>query len=403
MYDLIYPSIGPLVKSSKACDHFVPLDDAVLFGDTPTATTAGNSVGTDRRVATGMVAGGWTVGKPPVITPVITGGACRRKAVGEINHQKKPPFFFRTAGKTSYDRCLTDLSWPFVVVLGLHRHYWPPPTFLTFAAIKHKDKIRKNFVKRRSTHMRDMFTDIRKSGERPDWIAEKVWAELNAAWDSLEYTRRREKNRQNRASDVGGIDSSLHTEEYIQLRESQPAAVEGSSTGSAKYSEYHIWSVRPGDDQTTCSPSDVLLPYLLGSSPKLYPFHRNELPKAARTYPGYLRSCPSLAHACPRLPALLRRTPVPLCCCSHLWMLARAHAARLLTSVRAPASVRLPERSRSSAGMRFHARELESLHPACMLASCLRSRALSGQPDNPTSLVRVDPIESESVLDSTRP
>ncbi|KAL0925108.1 hypothetical protein M5K25_003416 [Dendrobium thyrsiflorum] len=99
----------------------------------------------------------------------------------------------------------------------------------------------------------NMFTDIRKSGERPLWIGESVWAELNAAWGSLEYTRRRDQNRQNRASDVWGMGNSfilgvlfhilsIRDEEYTRLRESQPATGEGSSTGSAEYSEYRIWS-----------------------------------------------------------------------------------------------------------------------------------------------------------------
>ncbi|PKU71660.1 hypothetical protein MA16_Dca004502 [Dendrobium catenatum] len=35
--------------------------------------------------------------------------------------------------------------------------------------------------------MRDMFIDIRKSGKRPLWIGEVIWAELNAAWGSEEY------------------------------------------------------------------------------------------------------------------------------------------------------------------------------------------------------------------------
>ncbi|PKU76881.1 hypothetical protein MA16_Dca001487 [Dendrobium catenatum] len=55
-----------------------------------------------------------------------------------------------------------------------------------------------------------MFTDIRKHGKRPLWIGEDIWAELNAAWGSEEYTRR-DQNRQNRASDVGGLGSFLHT------------------------------------------------------------------------------------------------------------------------------------------------------------------------------------------------
>ncbi|KAL0913173.1 hypothetical protein M5K25_016612 [Dendrobium thyrsiflorum] len=162
---------------------------------------------------------------------------------------------------------------------------------------QHNDKIRKNYKKCGSTRIRDMFTDIRKSSERPLWIGESVWAELNIAWGSPEYTRRRDQNRQNRASDVGGMGSSLHTrgyvphtkhirclkavlgreskpvklhsrthkrhedqqwvderarkayEEYTRLRESLPAEGEGSSIGSAEYSEYRIWSQAVGGMQ----------------------------------------------------------------------------------------------------------------------------------------------------------
>ncbi|KAL0922384.1 hypothetical protein M5K25_006365 [Dendrobium thyrsiflorum] len=124
---------------------------------------------------------------------------------------------------------------------------------------QHNDKIRKNFEKRGSTRMRDMFTDLRKSGERPLWIGESVWAELNAAWGSVEYSRRRDQNRQNRASDVGGMGSSLHTwgsvphtehrrrlEEYTRLRESQAAAGEGPSGGSVEYSSQAVGGMQHG-------------------------------------------------------------------------------------------------------------------------------------------------------------
>ncbi|KAL0928762.1 hypothetical protein M5K25_000683 [Dendrobium thyrsiflorum] len=73
--------------------------------------------------------------------------------------------------------------------------YWLP---------QHNDIIRKNFERRDSTCMRDMFTDIRKSSERPLWICESVWVE--------QYSRRRDQNKKNRASDIGGLGSSLHTE-----------------------------------------------------------------------------------------------------------------------------------------------------------------------------------------------
>ncbi|KAH0433812.1 hypothetical protein IEQ34_026943 [Dendrobium chrysotoxum] len=127
---------------------------------------------------------------------------------------------------------------------------------------QHNDKIRKNFEKRGSTRMRDMFTDIRKSGQRPLWIGEGVWSELSSAWGSPDYTRRRDQNRHNRASDVGGLDSSLYTggsvphtehrrrlEEYTRLRESQAAAGEGSSAGSTDYSDYRTLSQAVGGMQ----------------------------------------------------------------------------------------------------------------------------------------------------------
>ncbi|KAI0488614.1 hypothetical protein KFK09_028453 [Dendrobium nobile] len=110
------------------------------------------------------------------------------------------------------------------------------------------------------------------------------------AWGSEKYSRRRDQNRQNRASDVGGLGSSLHTggsvphtehrrhlkamlgreptpvelhsrthkrqedqqwidersrkayEDYTRLRETHAASSEGSSGGSVEYSEYRIWS-----------------------------------------------------------------------------------------------------------------------------------------------------------------
>ncbi|KAL0920325.1 hypothetical protein M5K25_009453 [Dendrobium thyrsiflorum] len=162
---------------------------------------------------------------------------------------------------------------------------------------QHNDKVRKNFEMRGSIRMQDMFTDIRKAGERPLWIGEGVWAELTSAWVSPDYSKRRDQNRQNRASDVGGLGSSLHTggsiphtehrrrlkemlgreptsvelhshthkrqedkqwvderarrvyEEYTRLRESQAAAGEGPSGGSAEISDYRTWSQAVGGVQ----------------------------------------------------------------------------------------------------------------------------------------------------------
>ncbi|KAL0926289.1 hypothetical protein M5K25_002506 [Dendrobium thyrsiflorum] len=127
---------------------------------------------------------------------------------------------------------------------------------------QHNDKIRKNFERRGSIRMRDMFIDIRKPGERPLWIGEGFWAELTTALVSPDYSRRRDQNRQNRASHVGGLGSSLHTggsvphtehrrclEEYIRLRESQATASEGPSGGSAEISDYRTRSQAVGGVQ----------------------------------------------------------------------------------------------------------------------------------------------------------
>ncbi|KAL0924511.1 hypothetical protein M5K25_005344 [Dendrobium thyrsiflorum] len=78
---------------------------------------------------------------------------------------------------------------------------------------------------------------------------------LSRAWASPEFTKLREQNKQNRASDYGGLGSSLHTggsvphtehrrrlDDFIRDRENQQSTGEGSSSGSTQYSEYHTWS-----------------------------------------------------------------------------------------------------------------------------------------------------------------
>ncbi|KAH0455683.1 hypothetical protein IEQ34_015715 [Dendrobium chrysotoxum] len=108
----------------------------------------------------------------------------------------------------------------------------------------------------------ETYLQILESQARPLWMAESVWAELSATWSSPDYSRKRDQNRQNRASDVGGLGSSLHTggsvphtehrrrlEEYTRIRESQTAAGEGSSGGSTEYSDYRTWSQAVGGMQ----------------------------------------------------------------------------------------------------------------------------------------------------------
>ncbi|KAI0530795.1 hypothetical protein KFK09_000343 [Dendrobium nobile] len=142
-----------------------------------------------------------------------------------------------------------------------------------------------------------MFTDIRKSGQRPNWIGEGVWADLSSAWATPEFVKMIEQNKQNIASDYGGLGSSLHTggsvphtehrrrlkehlgreptplelhtrthqhqadqrwvdekakkahDDFVRARDSRQSTGEGSSSGSAHISEYHTWSEVVGGRQ----------------------------------------------------------------------------------------------------------------------------------------------------------
>ncbi|KAI0498034.1 hypothetical protein KFK09_021275 [Dendrobium nobile] len=127
---------------------------------------------------------------------------------------------------------------------------------------EYSTRIRSNFERRGATRLRDMFTDIRKSGQRPNWIGEGVWADLSSAWATPEFIKMREQNKQNRASDYGGLGSSLHTggsvphtehrrrlDDFLRVRESRQSTGEGSSSGSAHTSEYHTWSEVVGGRQ----------------------------------------------------------------------------------------------------------------------------------------------------------
>lgn len=80
--------------------------------------------------------------------------------------------------------------------------YWDP---------RHTATIRSNFSRKGGTRMRDMFTDIRRSMKRPMWIGEEIWDGLLQKWSSAEYVEKRERAKKNRASDSGGMGTSLHT------------------------------------------------------------------------------------------------------------------------------------------------------------------------------------------------
>ncbi|KAI0515913.1 hypothetical protein KFK09_008583 [Dendrobium nobile] len=127
---------------------------------------------------------------------------------------------------------------------------------------EYSTRIRSNFERRGATRLRDMFTDIRKSGQCPNWIGEGVWPDLSSVWATPEFIKMREQNKQNRASDCGGLGSSLHTggsvphtehrrrlDDFVRARESRQSTGKGSSSGSAHISEYQTWSKVVGGRQ----------------------------------------------------------------------------------------------------------------------------------------------------------
>lgn len=60
-------------------------------------------------------------------------------------------------------------------------------------APKHNATIRRSFEFTGSTHIRDMFTDLWKSGEHPVWTGNDILARLYCIWSSSNYIERREK------------------------------------------------------------------------------------------------------------------------------------------------------------------------------------------------------------------
>ncbi|KAL0904352.1 hypothetical protein M5K25_026445 [Dendrobium thyrsiflorum] len=196
-----------------------------------------------------------STGEPstPAAAQQATEGRMLIEPDGDMFHPSKHPTHkIRDIIRSRYDA--PYLSWK--KVPKDVRDMW----FREFEFSYHINK--KNFERRGSIRMRDMFTDLRKADERPLWIGEGVWPELTSVWVRPDYSKRRDQNRQNIASDVGGLSSSLHTggsvlhtehrrrlEEYTRLRESQAVAGEGPSGGSAEISDYHTWSQAVGGVQ----------------------------------------------------------------------------------------------------------------------------------------------------------
>jgi len=65
---------------------------------------------------------------------------------------------------------------------------------------------------------------------KPQWMNEEVWKGLCNYWDTLEFKARAERNKINRASDCGGLGSSLHTGGSIPFTEVRRRLVSLGST-----------------------------------------------------------------------------------------------------------------------------------------------------------------------------
>lgn len=69
--------------------------------------------------------------------------------------------------------------------------------------------VRRNFEKRGSAKMTQLMQDVRKNlNQKPTWMEDDVWAQLQAHWESSSFKNKSEINKRNRKSMDG---ASLHT------------------------------------------------------------------------------------------------------------------------------------------------------------------------------------------------
>uniref|UniRef100_A0A7C9ARR3 Uncharacterized protein n=1 Tax=Opuntia streptacantha TaxID=393608 RepID=A0A7C9ARR3_OPUST len=82
-------------------------------------------------------------------------------------------------------------------------YYWQP---------EHACQIRLNFEARGMARLKDMFCTVRKDlSVKPFWLSSEIWDTLKQYWESPEFKKISEQAKINRASDVDGLDPSLHT------------------------------------------------------------------------------------------------------------------------------------------------------------------------------------------------
>uniref|UniRef100_A0A7C9EQG9 Uncharacterized protein n=1 Tax=Opuntia streptacantha TaxID=393608 RepID=A0A7C9EQG9_OPUST len=82
-------------------------------------------------------------------------------------------------------------------------YYWQP---------EHACQIRLNFEARGMARLKDMFCTVRKDlSVKPFWLSSESWDTLKQYWESPEFKKISEQAKINRASDVDGLDPSLHT------------------------------------------------------------------------------------------------------------------------------------------------------------------------------------------------
>ncbi|PNX67929.1 hypothetical protein L195_g055892, partial [Trifolium pratense] len=81
---------------------------------------------------------------------------------------------------------------------------------------EHDYQIKKIFESKGSRRLSEMYMEARNKRERPSWIGEDAWKELDIEWKKPAYKAISQRNKKNRNSAKGG---SIHTGGSITFTE----------------------------------------------------------------------------------------------------------------------------------------------------------------------------------------
>lgn len=111
--------------------------------------------------------------------------------------------------------------------------------------------VRRNFEKRGSAKMTQLMQDVRKNlNQKPTWMEDDVWAQLQAHWESSSFKNKSEINKRNRKSMDG---ASLHTGGSIPHRLHWKRMKEEKGTDPS-LAEFYFRTHRRKKDQSWVGP-----------------------------------------------------------------------------------------------------------------------------------------------------